>query len=149
MSSHPVIPNPLFETLRQIILDARKGAYQAVNHAMVGAYWDIGRLIVEEEQGGQIRAGYGTFLLKDLAARMTEEFGSGFSLANLKNFRRFFLVFPKGLHEGNIPADEKGYTVCSELSWSHYRLLMRVKEPCCPGILYRRINKPELERPCP
>jgi predicted nuclease of restriction endonuclease-like (RecB) superfamily len=133
MSPHPVIPNPLFETLRQIILDARKGAYQAVNHAMVGAYWDIGRLIVEEEQGGQIRAGYGTFLLKDLAARMTEEFGSGFSLANLKNFRRFFLVFPKGLHEGNIPADEKGYTVCSELSWSHYRLLMRVENPAARG----------------
>ncbi len=133
MSSPPVITNPLFETLRQIILDARKGAYQAVNHAMVGAYWDIGRLIVEEEQGGQIRAGYGTFLLKDLAARLTGEFGSGFSLANLKNFRQFFLVFPKGLHEGNIPADEKGYTVCSELSWSHYRLLMRVENPAARG----------------
>jgi hypothetical protein len=103
MSSHPVIPNPLFETLRQIILDARKGAYQAVNHAMVGAYWDIGRLIVENEQGGQIRAGYGTFLMKDLAARLTEEFGSGFSLANLKNFRQFFLVFPGGITRRKYP----------------------------------------------
>jgi predicted nuclease of restriction endonuclease-like (RecB) superfamily len=133
MSSHSIIPNPLFETLRQIIHDARKGACQAVNHAMVEAYWNIGRLIVEEEQGGQIRAGYGAFLLKDLAARLTEEFGSGFSLANLKNFRQFFLVFPRGLHGGNIPPDEKGSTVCSELSWSHYRLLMRVENPAARG----------------
>jgi predicted nuclease of restriction endonuclease-like (RecB) superfamily len=133
VSSHPVVPNPLYDTLRQIIHDARKGAYRAVNHAMVEAYWKIGRLIVEEEQAGKSRAGYGTFLLEDLAVRLTDEFGRGFSFANLKNFRQFFLVFPKGYHDGDIPANEKSYTVCSELSWSHYRLLMRVENPAARG----------------
>lgn len=133
MPTRPAIPNPLYDTLRQIIRDARKGACQAVNHAMVEAYWNIGRVIVLEEQAGQSRAGYGKFLIRDLAARLTEEFGTGFSLANLKNFRQFFLVFPRGLHAENIPAEEKGYTVCSELSWSHYRLLMRVENPAARG----------------
>lgn len=133
MPLHPVVPHPLFDTLRQIIHDARQSAYQAVSHAMVEAYWNIGRLIVEEEQAGRSRAGYGTYLLKDLAVRLTDEFGRGFSVANLKNFRQFFLVFPKGYHDGDIPADEKGYTVCSGLGWSHYRLLMRVENPAARG----------------
>ncbi len=133
MPHHPVVSNPLYDSLRQIIQDARKGSYQAVNHAMVEAYWNIGRLIVEEKQAGINRAGYGIHLLKNLAERLTEEFGRGFSYPNLKNFRQFFLTFPKGYHDGNISADEKSYTVCSELSWSHYRLLMRVENPAARG----------------
>ena len=58
---------------------------------------------------------------------MTGEFGRGFSIVNLKNFRQFYLVFSKGYSQGNIPDDEIGYTMCSGLSWSHYRLLMRVE----------------------
>ena len=92
-----------------------------------------GGLIVKEEQAGNSRARYGTYLLKDLAVQLTDEFGRGFSFANLKNFRQFFLVFSKGYHDGVIPADEKSYTVCSELSWSHYRLLMRVENPAARG----------------
>ena len=88
---------------------------------------------MEEEQAGKKRAGYGTHLLKNLAERLTNEFGRGFSFANLKNFRQFFLTFPKGYQDGDIPADEKSYTVCSELSWSHYRLLMRVENPAARG----------------
>ncbi len=133
MPHHPVVSNPLYDSLRQIIHNARKGAYQAVNNAMVEAYWNIGRLIVEEEQAGKNRAGYGTHLLKNLAVQLTDEFGRGFSFANLKNFRQFFLTFPKGYHDGDIPADEKSYTVCSELSWSHYRLLMRIENPTARG----------------
>jgi predicted nuclease of restriction endonuclease-like (RecB) superfamily len=96
---------------------------------MVGAYWHIGRLIVEEEQAGRSRAGYGAFLIGGLAKRLTDEFGRGFSAANLKNFRQFYLVFHKGFHEGEICGEEICYTVCSELSWSHYRHLMRVEDP--------------------
>ncbi|WAC05860.1 MAG: PDDEXK nuclease domain-containing protein [Methanoregula sp.] len=133
MPVHPDVPNPLYDTLRQIIHDARQRAYQAVNHAMVEAYWNIGRLIVEEEQAGRSRAGYGTHLLEDLAGRLTGEFGRGFSVANLKNFRQFFLVFPRGCREDDIPPNKIGYTVCSGLSWSHYRLLMRVEDPAARG----------------
>jgi len=58
---------------------------------------------------------------------LTGEFGRGFSVVNLKNFRQFYLVFPKGYCEGDVPEDEIGHTVCSGLSWSYYRLLMRVE----------------------
>ncbi|MDO9324646.1 MAG: PDDEXK nuclease domain-containing protein, partial [Methanoregula sp.] len=127
MTSHPVVPDNLYHALREIICDARTQAYRAVNQTMVEAYWNIGRLIVEDEQAGKSRAIYGTHLLEDLAQRLTREFGRGFSAVNLKNFRQFYLVFPKGYSHGDIPEDEIGYTVCSELSWSHYRLLMRVE----------------------
>jgi predicted nuclease of restriction endonuclease-like (RecB) superfamily len=100
---------------------------------MVNAYWNIGRLIVEDEQKGEMRAKYGEKQLDEMGRRLTEEFGRGFSVANLKNFRQFYLVFPRGYRDGKIPADEKGYTVCSELSWSHYRLLMRVENPAARG----------------
>jgi predicted nuclease of restriction endonuclease-like (RecB) superfamily len=104
---------------------------------MVEAYWNIGRVIVEEEQAGKSRAGYGTHLLEDLALRLTGEFGRGFSAVNLKNFRQFYLVFPKGYTRGDRPDDEIGYTVCSELSWSHYRLLMRVENPAARRYYFR------------
>ena len=133
MPAHPDVRSPLYDTLRQIIYNARQKAYRAINHAMVEAYWNIGRLIVEEEQAGRSRAGYGTHLLEDLAGRLTGEFGRGFSVANLKNFRQFFLVFPRGCREEDIPPEEIGYTVCSGLSWSHYRLLMRVEDPAARG----------------
>lgn len=129
MTTPPTIPDPLYHALRDIIHNARTQAYRAVNHAMVEAYWNIGRLIVEEEQAGKSRAVYGTHLLEGLAQRLTGEFGRGFSAGNLKNFRQFYLVFPRGYCEGDILEDEIGYTVCSGLSWSHYRLLMRVENP--------------------
>lgn len=92
---------------------------------MVEAYWHIGRKIVEEEQGGRAQAVYGSGLLKELSRALTNEFGHGFSLANLKNFRKFYLTYPeKG----------KSYTLCSLLSWSHNRLIMR--EPEESGRLY-------------
>lgn len=113
-------PNPeFFENIRRILRDARQKAYAAVNFIMVEAYWKIGRQIVEEEQSGQERAGYGDFLIRELSRRLSDEFGRGFSVANLWNFRQFFLTFPDS---------EKLYTLCRELSWSHYRLIMRVDD---------------------
>ena len=116
MPSRPSITNPLYDAIRLIIHDAQKGAYKAVNHAMVRAYWNIGQLIVKDEQKGEKRAKYGENLLDELGRRLTDEFGRGFSSTNLKNFRKFFLAFPDGCQDGTITGARKGYTVCAELS---------------------------------
>ncbi|CAK7034110.1 MAG: hypothetical protein DELT_00487 [Desulfovibrio sp.] len=81
---------------------------------MVEAYWHIGKSIVEK-QGGETRAEYGAGLIAGLSARMIADFGKGFTVANLKNMRQFYVTFPNG------------YALRSELSRSHYRLLMRVE----------------------
>lgn len=81
---------------------------------MVEAYWNIGRVIVEK-QGGKDKAEYGTALLKNLSKEMTKEFGKGFTLTNLKYMRQFYLTFPKS------------HALSDQLSWTHYRLLMRVE----------------------
>ena len=83
-------PAKLFiEDVRAILRQARRGAYAAANHIMVQAYWNIGRRIVREEQGGKHRADYGQFLIRNLARQLGDEFGGGVSVANLKNFRAF------------------------------------------------------------
>ncbi len=103
--------------IKQILEHARRRAYSAVNTAMVEAYWTIGKRIVEEEQNGNERAEYGSYLIKELSKELTKEFGSGFSGRNLRNFRQFYLSFP----------DEKiWHTVCAKLSWSHVRMILRV-----------------------
>ena len=109
-----------FTDVRGILADARRAAYTAVNSAMVAAYWQIGRRIVEEEQGGSAKSTYGDRLLPELSRALTAEFGKGFSLANLKNFRKFYLTYPDG---------GKSYALRSFLTWTHHRLIMRVESP--------------------
>ena len=104
----------VYQTIRTIIEEARNVSYQAVNFAMVKAYWDIGRVIVEEEQCGQARADYGTYLIKELSKKLSQNLGKGFDISNLKNMRQFYLVFPNG------------DALRRHLSWTHYRLIMRV-----------------------
>ena len=108
------------EDVRAILRQARRGAYAAANHIMVQAYWNIGRRIVREEQGGKHRADYGQFLIRNLARQLGDEFGGGVSVANLWNFRLFYLTFP---------AESKLYPLGRVLSWSHWRALMRLKNP--------------------
>ena len=108
--------NQLLSNIREILLSARHTAYKAVNFAMVTAYWNIGKLIVEDEQNGNTRAEYGKAVLEELSIKLTEEFGKGFTMTNLKNMRQFYLLFPKG------------HTLRDELTWSHYRLLIKVKD---------------------
>jgi len=115
-----IINQTFFQDVKNILQQSRQKAYVALNFAMVEAYWQIGKRIVEEEQTGKQRADYGSFLIKSLSKELSVEFGKGFSVANLKNFRQFYLTFPDF---------EKGYTVRSQLSWSHYRLIMRVESP--------------------
>ena len=106
-----------YNDIRAILQNARKQAYTAVNTAMVEAYWNIGKRIIEEEQKGKERADYGQYLIKNLSAELHSEFGKGFSVANLWNFRQFYTTFPES---------EILYTLCRELSWSHIRLIMRL-----------------------
>lgn len=103
-----------YNDIKAILLDARNRVYQTANFTMVEAYWNIGKIIIEE-QGGSEKAEYGAGLLKELSRQMTQDFGKGFTVANLKNMRQFYLTFPNG------------YALRSELSWTHYRLLMRVE----------------------
>jgi hypothetical protein len=95
--------------VKTILASAREQAYTAINASMVKAYWLLGKRIVQEEQQGKERASYGEGLLKELSMSLTVEFGKGFSYANLKNFRKFYLVFPEL---------EKGYALRSELTWT-------------------------------
>lgn len=84
----------LYREIRAVLESARAGAYRAVNTAMVQAYWQVGRLIVEHEQGGLKRAAYGEAVLDDLSQRLTAEFGRGFTTTNLKYMRSFYVAFP-------------------------------------------------------
>lgn len=105
------------DEVKQIVQQARKQAYSAINLAMVEAYWKLGKRIVEEEQQGQVRADYGKQLLKSLSKVLTEEFGKGFSVGSLYYYRQFYLTFP-----------EIFATPWRILSWSHYKRLMQVSD---------------------
>ncbi|MFZ4549041.1 MAG: PDDEXK nuclease domain-containing protein [Bacteroidales bacterium] len=114
----PKIETSLFADVLQILQAARQKAYSAVNSEMVQAYWLMGKRIVVEEQQGEQKANYGEAILKTLSMALTAEFGKGFSYANLRNFRQFYLTYP----DVTIC-----YTLCSKLTWSHNRLIMRVQ----------------------
>ena len=105
------------QDVRTILQEARRLTARTINSAMITAYWLIGKRIVVEEQQGKERANYGEQILKKLSQQLTTEFGNGFSYANLKNMRKFYMTYP----------DQKGYTLCSQLTWSHNRLIMRVE----------------------
>ena len=104
------IAGNVISEIKSIVAQSRQQAYAAVNQAMVNAYWQIGKRIVEEEQQGKERANYGKQLLKQLSAALTEEFGKGFSVQNLYSFRQFYLTFP-----------EIFSTPWRILTWSHYK----------------------------
>jgi DUF1016 N-terminal domain len=103
--------------IKQILAQARQKAYQAINFAMVDAYWNIGKKIVLEEQNGKERASYGSEIIKNLSKELTLEFGKGFSERNLRNFRLFYTTFP----EISI-----WQTVSAKLSWSHFQLVLKI-----------------------
>lgn len=104
----------------QILQAARQKTYSAVNTEMVKAYWLMGKRIVDEEQQGEQKAAYGEAILKTLSIALTAQLGKGFSYANLRNFRQFYLTYPN---------PENCYALRSNLTWTHHRLIMRVENP--------------------
>lgn len=118
MNSLDSLNQELYQDVLQILKNARQKAYFAVNSEMVQAYWLLGKRIIYEEQNGKHKATYGEAILKTLSIALISEFGKGFSYANLRNFRQFYLTYPD---------EEKCYTLCSKLTWSHHRLIMRVE----------------------
>lgn len=104
----------IYGEIRQSIIQVQNKVQQAVNFGMVQLYWEVGRRL-DEACDGQ-RADYGKEILKVLSAKLTEEFGKAYSVRNLQMMRQFYAAFPIA------------NTLCSQLSWSHYRLLMRVND---------------------
>ncbi len=94
MSMEKVKNKDLFQEIRRVILDARQYVSKRVNFAQVVSNWEIGRIIVEEEQKGKNRAEYGKNIIHDLSIRLKEEFGSSYNERNLQNYRKFYLLFP-------------------------------------------------------
>jgi len=147
-------PGALFERIVSILEEARNSVVRAVNSNMVLAYWLIGREIVEEMQGGEERAEYGREVIADLSIHLTERYGKGFSEQSLQNFRRFYLVYSERITISSLAGRESDSTAISspsggelvaagirqpvgsrllhgfsrQLSWSHYRALMRVED---------------------
>jgi predicted nuclease of restriction endonuclease-like (RecB) superfamily len=107
----------LHDQIVSVIESSRQSAYKAVNTSMVLSYWDIGRLILEEEQYGKERANYGTFLISEMAKRLQKKYGTGYAQQSLRNYRQFYKKFP-------IRS-----AVRSELTWTHYKLIMRIENP--------------------
>lgn len=112
--AHPLrdLYSEILETLRL----ARGKAYAEVNSAMVRAYWNIGRIIVEHEQSGNLRGEYGKGVLQDISRRLQAEFGEGFSVRNLQQMKKFYALFPNA------------NALRSQLTWTHYRLLLRIED---------------------
>ncbi len=109
----------LYSKIAGLLQAAKQNVVRAVNQTMVYTYFEIGRMIVEEEQQGKERAEYGKQVLKELSKQLTHEFGKGFSADNLENMRRFFLAY-------SISETTSRKFI---LSWSHYLKLMRIENP--------------------
>lgn len=105
----------LIQDLKNLIHQAKAKVVTTVNTVMVQTYWQIGKMLVEDEQQGEKRAKYGTNQLQNISKELTKEFGKGFDVSNLRNMRRFYLTFP--IQE----------TVSPKLSWSHYCKLIKIE----------------------
>ena len=107
--------NNLLLSVSEIILQSQQRVYRIVNSVLLETYWNIGRLIVDEEQNGQEKAVFGKYVLKNLANELAVKFGKGYDESNLRNMRTFYLSFP--IRDA----------LRHELSWTHYRILSRVE----------------------
>jgi len=139
MMNHPQATD-FFESVAQIIEQARRFVGRTADLTMCVAYFEVGRKIVEEEQGGKARAQYGSKLLEGLSAFLTDRFGRGFSVGTLKNARQFYRVYTPIIEKGqpmisdfdwsNLPAIRQSMISESypfKVSWTHYLILMRIQ----------------------
>ncbi len=111
-----ITDSSIINEIKQILFSARENVAKAVNNELLTAYWNIGRIIVESEQNGDVKAQYGKQLLKRLSKELTAELGKGFSVSNLQYMRRFFLSY------------QKQQTLSVKLSWSHYCEILNVSD---------------------
>lgn len=107
--------NNIFDNIKELVINSRNRVYATVNTEMLNLYWNIGKAIMEIQQGDE-RASYGETVLEKLSQKLTNEFGKGFSIINLRRMRKFYCLFP-------IRS-----TVLNELSWSHYLELIKIEE---------------------
>lgn len=108
--------NNIFTEIKQVMFEARNNVASVVNVELLKAYWQIGMIIVQDEQNHQDRADYGKGLIKELSKELTKEFGRGFSRSNLQNMRNLYLDYPKS------------QTLSGKLSWSHYCELLSISD---------------------
>ncbi len=106
-----------YQDIHTILDDARSKTYEAANHIMTYAYWNVGKRIIEQEQKGNKKAKYGSYLIKRLSQELSDEYGTGFSVANIRNCRQLYLTFPK---------ESYGYSMIGKIRWSHLRTIMRL-----------------------
>ena len=110
------IHKDVYSSIKELMDNARNSVAREVNNILIQTYWEIGRIIVEDEQGNSDRAEYGKQLVKDLSKRLTKEYGKGFSRSNLQNMRNFYLSYPIC------------QTLSGKLSWSHYCELLSISD---------------------
>ena len=110
------IHKDVYSSIKELMDNARNSVAKEVNNILIQTYWEIGRIIVEDEQGNSDRAEYGKQLITDLSKRLTKEYGKGFSRSNLQNMRNFFLSYPIC------------QTLSGKLSWSHYCELLSISD---------------------
>ncbi len=118
-----IVKTDLAERIEQLIEETKKRTVATINTAMVYTYYEIGRMIVEEEQKGKLRAEYGKAVLKELSIRLTNKFGKGFSVENLDRMRYFYKTYSKTNSSTLLT------NLQFSLSWSHYLKLMRIDNP--------------------
>jgi predicted nuclease of restriction endonuclease-like (RecB) superfamily len=118
MINNEIHPNFLFENIKNLIKESQNSIITAISNTMSLTYFEIGRMIVEEEQKGELRANYGKQIIKTLSVKLTKDFGQGFSIRNIEQMRQFYIAY-------SIPQ-----TLSAEfkLSWSHYLILMRIND---------------------
>ncbi|MBV4132172.1 PDDEXK nuclease domain-containing protein, partial [Holdemanella biformis] len=125
------VSNEFLNKVSLLIEEAKKNVKTTVNIAMAYTYFEIGRMIIEEEQNGDNRAEYGKYIIRNLSSFLTEHYGKGYSISNLKNFRQFYLIYSNDSIGQTMFSQFKNYpaTVTERkfyLSWSHYLKLMRI-----------------------
>ena len=117
----------LFEKASNHIEKARDAVRHSVNTAMVRAYWYIGKEIVEEEQLGQAKAEYGTYLLKNLSMQLNKHYGKGFGISTVRDIRQFYLSYPAPSIHHALRGESLPFS--NNLGWIHFRALMRIERP--------------------
>ena len=108
-----------YQEVHAILDEAKSKIYEAANNIMTYAYWNVGKRIIEQEQKGNRKAKYGSYLIKRLSQELSDEYGTGFSVANIRNCRQLYLTFPK---------ESYGYSLIGKIHWSHLRTIMRLDD---------------------